>query len=82
MSGSMTEPLSLSFCATSPQSDPAGLQQGFEPFPTSTYLPFNRETEIIPSDPSSTLLIASTSKSRLTDIDYINVTAATLDLKS
>ena len=73
MSGSVTEPLSLSFCATSLRLGPAGLQRGFEPSPTSAYLPSNRETEIIPSDPSSTLPIASTSKSRLADIDHIKV---------
>jgi hypothetical protein len=37
------------------------------------YLPANRETEITPSDPSSPLPIASASKSRLADIDYVKV---------
>lgn len=39
----------------------------------SAYLPANRETEITPSDPSSPLLIASASKSRLADIDYVKI---------
>ncbi len=73
MSGSVTGPLSLSFCATSLRSNPVGLQRGFEPSSTSAYLPANRETEIMPSDPSSTLPIASASKSRLADIDYVKV---------
>jgi hypothetical protein len=71
--GSVTGPLSLSFCAASPRSDPTGSQRASELSTTSAYLPANRETEITSSDPSSPLPIASASKSRLADIDYVKV---------
>jgi hypothetical protein len=71
--GSVTGPLSLSFCAASPRSDPTGSQRGSESSTTPAYLPANRETEITSSDPSSPLLVASASKSRLADIDYVKV---------
>jgi hypothetical protein len=71
--GSVTGPLSLSFCAASPLSDPSGSQHASESSTTSAYLPANRETEITPSDPPSPLPIASASKSRLADIDYVKV---------
>ncbi len=70
--GSVTGPLSLSFCAASPRSDHTGSQRASESSTTSAYLPANRETEITPSDPSP-LPIASASKSRLADIDYLKV---------
>lgn len=71
-SGSVTGPLSLSFCAA-PRSDPTKTPRGSESSATSNYLPANRETEIIPSDPSPLVPIASASKSRLADIDYVKV---------
>jgi hypothetical protein len=71
--GSVTGPLSLSFCAASPRSDPYGSQRASESSTTSTYLPANRETEITPQDPRSPLAIATASKSRLADIDYVKV---------
>ncbi|KAF8480013.1 hypothetical protein DFH94DRAFT_739716 [Russula ochroleuca] len=70
--GSVTGPLSLSFCAA-PRSDPTGMPRGSEPSATSVYLPANRETEIMPSDPSPLVPIARASKSRLADIDYVKV---------
>ncbi|KAI0273875.1 hypothetical protein BGY98DRAFT_997983 [Russula aff. rugulosa BPL654] len=62
--GSVTGPLSLSFCA-SPRSDRTGLQRASESSTTSAYLPANRETEITPSDPPSPQPIAN--------IDYVKV---------
>jgi hypothetical protein len=70
-SGSATGPLSLSFCAAPPRSDPTGSQRAPESSTTSAYLPASRETEITPS--SSPLPIASASKSRVADIDYVKV---------
>ena len=72
-SESVTGPLSLSFRAASPQSDPTTSQRASESSATSAYLLANRETEITPSDPSSPLPITSTSKGRLTEIDYVKV---------
>lgn len=71
-SGSVTGLLSLSFCAA-PRSDLTKTPRGSESSATSNYLPANRETEIIPSDPSPLVPIASASKSRLADIDYVKV---------
>ena len=71
--GSATGPLSLSFCAASPRSGPAGSQRASESSATSAYLPANSEPEITPSDPSSPLPITSASKSRLAHIDYVKV---------
>lgn len=68
--GSATGPLSLSFCA---RSDPAELQRMSVSSPISVYLPANRETEITPSGPSSSLPIASASNGRLSNIDYVKV---------
>jgi len=69
--GSVTGPLSLSFCAA-PRSDHAG-SQGGSADSESAYLPANRETEMTPSEPSSPIPIISASKGRLTDIDYMKV---------
>lgn len=71
--GSVTGPLSLSFCVASPRSDPTGSQRASESSTTSTYLTANRETEITTSDPLSPLQIAGASKSRLAYIDYVKV---------
>lgn len=70
--GSVIGPLSLSFCAASPRSDPTRSQRAPESSTTSAYLLANRETEMTPSDPSSPLPIASASN-RLADIDYVKV---------